>query len=324
MDREKLHQYTLNQISDLKDMDEIINWIDTSSENKKEYTRLKNLWAYSEFANFEELSSSGRTKHSKAKLISMQFMRYAAVFILAFLIGTSTFYFLQSPQADYTAMNEVIVPLGESAEVVLPDQTRVWLNSGTQLKYPANFNGKYRDVELIGEAFFDVKDNPRHPFHVNTPNLTVEVLGTSFNVEAIPGLDKVNVTLVEGKVNLQNSKGEKLTELKPNQNGTYNLKNKQFKIEDVNVEFYTSWTKGILNFRHEKLYEIAIKLERCYNVKIEFDDPIVKELVFSGTILRNKPIDQILDILKFTSEIDYSIKIRNDKPNIIHLKTKPM
>lgn len=324
MDKEKLHLYASNQLSEKSEVEEVIQWIESSSENQKEYNTIKNLLAYSEFANFDELVATSNQTTRKTKLIRMEFMKYAAIFILSFLIGGSTIYFLDTPQANNFATNEIIVPLGESAEVILSDNTHVWLNSGAHMKYPTTFNSNNRDVELKGEAFFDVTHNPDQPFHVITPAITVEVLGTSFNVMAIENQDEVNVTLVDGKVNLQNEDGTLLAELKPSQNASYNLNKKEIDIETVNVEFYTSWKNGVLMFKDEKLVDLSAKLERWYNVEIVFDDELVKELEFSGTILKNKPIDQILDILKFTSEIDYNISMKSEQASIIHLKRTNM
>ncbi|MGQ7869234.1 FecR family protein [Sunxiuqinia sp. sy24] len=324
MNKEKLKRYTLNQISDPSELKEVIQWIEASPENRNEYNRLKNAWAYASFANYDDLAGRGFEKRPIVRMIPLDMIKYAAIFILAFIGGGASIYLIEGNANQKFAVNEVIVPLGENAEVILPDQTHVWLNSGTRLKYPSNFNGKNRDVELLGEAFFDVEHNADRPFHVITENMTVEVLGTQFNVEALDNREEVNITLVEGKVNLQTNKGKPIAELKPNQNAVYNSISKELNVKAVDVEFYTSWTKGIMLFKEEKLNDIAGRLERCYNVVIEFDDESAKEIKFSGSILRSKPINQILDILEFTSNLEYTITIRHEEPNIIHLKKKPM
>ncbi|SFF20465.1 FecR family protein [Sunxiuqinia elliptica] len=323
MDNKKLKQYTLNQISNPSELEEVIQWIEATPENRSEYNRLKNCWAYASFCNYDDLPQKSIRKRSVERMLSLKVFRYAAVFTLAFILGGMSIYFIEGSHQEL-AVNEVIVPLGENAQVILPDQTHVWLNSGTRFKYPSNFTGKNRDVELFGEAYFDVEHDLGRPFRVMTENLTVKVLGTQFNIEALNDKDEVNITLIEGKVNLQTNKGQSIVELKPNQNAVYNSKSNELDVQSVDVEYYTSWTKGIMLFRDEKLADIADRLERCYNVFIEFDDEASKEIKFSGSILRNKPINQILDILKFTSNLEYTITIRHEKPNIIHLKKKPM
>ena len=325
MDKEKLHKYALNKISDPAEIEEIVNWIEASPENRREYNNIKNLWSYTTFGNYNSLANIKAEKVSerkRTKVLRLEILKYAAVFILAFIIGGALIYFTNTRVETQLAYNEVIVPYGESAEVILPDSTHVWLNSGTRLSYPTSFMGKNRDVKLTGEAFFDVKHNPQRPFHVFTPALTVEVLGTSFNVEAFEKTDIVNVTLVEGKVNIQDENGKLLTRLAPNENARYDVSRNRIYVSQVDTSFYTSWKQGVLMFKDEKLVDIAKRLERWYNVKIVFDEKSVEEIKFSGSILKNKPIDQILAILKYTSGVDYSIVVKDAEPNLIHLKLK--
>lgn len=327
MNNEKLHKFALNQLTEETDIEEVVNWVEASKENKEEFETLKNLWAISGFANYDSYAGveQGKTVVLGSKrLIPLYLLKYAAVFVLAFFIGSLSIYFIGNQDSAELASNTVIVPYGESAEVYLSDNTHVWLNSGTKLVYPAKFEGKTRNVELTGEAYFDVSHNPENPFHVQTPELTIEVLGTSFNVEAYNKTAEVNVTLVEGKVNLQNTLGSILTELSPGENARFDLAQKKIRIAKVNTDFFTTWKDGYLLFKDETLEEMALKFERWYNVKVIFDDEAIKQIKFTGTILKNKPIDQVFDILKYTADIEYSIKIINNKPSIIHLKTKPM
>lgn len=327
MDREKLHKYALNQLRNQEEIEELINWIEASDENREEFETLKNLWAITGFANYDSYvgeKETNKIKPRKRRIIPLQFLKYAAIFVLALFIGALSVYILGNQFEEEVALNEIIVPDGESAEVYLSDNTHIWLNSGSTLIYPARFNGKSRDVELSGEAYFDVSYDPESPFHVKTPHLTVEVLGTSFNVEAIEYNNNVNVTLVEGKVNLQNEEGTVLTQLKPGENANFKLNEKILSIKQVDTDYYTSWKEGYLVFKDETLEEIARKFERWYSVKVVFDNESIKQTKYTGTILKNKPIDQVLEILKYTTGIEYLIEIKNNKPSIIHLKNKPM
>jgi len=252
-------------------------------------------------------------------------LKYAAILIFVFFIGAlSATFIIRNIFTEELVCNEIIVPNGESAEIILADQTHVWLNSGSRLMYPPTFQKKNREVKLTGEAYFEVKHDKSRPFHVVTPNLTVEVLGTSFNVEALENSGILNVTLVEGKVRLQDNKNKVLAELLPNENAKYNVLEKKLDISAVNTVLYTSWKEGIMTFKDEKLIDIADKLERWFNVEVVFDQEQVKNLCFSGSILKNKPIDQVLEILKYTSRIDYTIEIREQQPNRIHFKGMPM
>ena len=218
MNSGKLHKFALNQLTNQTEIEEIVNWIEASEENKEEFETLKNLWAISGFGNYDsyiEEKQGNKIVLRNKRLTLSSLLKYAAIFVLAFFIGSLSVYFFKNDGENELALNEIIVPEGESAEVYLSDNTHVWLNSGTKLIYPAHFTGKTRDVQLSGEAYFDVTHNIENPFHVKTTKLIVEVLGTSFNVEAYEQEDDVNVTLVEGKVNLQTTAGQNLTELAP-------------------------------------------------------------------------------------------------------------
>lgn len=327
MKEETLYRYASNSMTDAKEIEEVLNWIEASPENKKEFSRIKNQWAYAGFRKFDALvkenTYSKPTQASKIRSLRFEILRYAAIFILAFCIGGGSL-FLLSNRNNQIAFNEIIVPLGETSELILSDQTHVWLNSGAHLSYPSQFNSDLREVKLSGEAYFEVKRNEKSPFHVITENLTVNVLGTSFNVEAYTDSKFVNVTLVEGKVSLENNEGKLLTVLNPDQNAKFNVRKNSLEIEPVNTCFYTSWREGSMSFKDEKLVDIAAKLERWFNVEIVFEEESVKNYRFSGSVLKNKPIDQVLEILKFTAHIDYSVEMNNQSPNIIHFKSMPM
>jgi ferric-dicitrate binding protein FerR (iron transport regulator) len=324
MDIEKIHQFAQNSLSGEEEIEEVVNWIESSGENQKEFNRVKNLWTYSGFFNFDAIIKERKPVSFGWNKRCFEILKYAAILILVFFIGALSATLINRDFFKGQAYNELIVPRGESAEIILADQTHVWLNSGARLIYPSDFRKKNRDVKLSGEAYFEVKHDNKRPFHVITPNLTVEVLGTSFNMEAFENTEVLNVTLVKGRVCLKNNKNKVLTELSPNENARYSIREKKLNISTVNTVLYTSWKEGIMTFKDEKLADIAVKLERWFNVEVIFDQEPVKEIKFSGSILKNKPIDQILDILKFTSNIDYSIQIRDQRPSVIHLKQMPV
>lgn len=330
MDKETLERFAANLVNDRHEIEEIVGWIEASPDHQKEFSRIKNQRILESFRNFDDLATEDQTSNAgrpsrSLKTVRLQILRYAAVFILAFLLGGSSLFVLRN-SADERAMtfNEIIVPPGESSEVILADQTHVWLNSGARLSYPSNFQGKSREVTLTGEAFFEVSRNEKKPFRVITPELTVKVLGTSFNVEAFSHSKSTHVTLVEGKVNLENPQGKVLAVLSPNEKASYDAGNGELGISKVNTSLYTSWKDGIILFKDERLGDIAKKIERWYSVKIVFDDEQVRDLKFTGSVLKNKPVDQIMEILKYTSRVDYTIDIREQQPNIIRLKRMPM
>ncbi|WP_010665624.1 FecR family protein [Marinilabilia salmonicolor] len=322
MDREKLQKFVDNSLTDSGEIEEVINWIELDEKNREEYNRLKNTWSYLGFKNFNTiLQIQNRNKHTRRFILST-FVRYAALIILAFMAGGASFflYWLNIP-SNASSLNEIVVPYGETAEVILSDHTHVWLNSGSKLKYPTAFDNRNRRVELEGEAYFKVQKNEKKPFIVSTSHLNVNVLGTSFNVEAFEGAETINVTLVEGKVNIEDSAGGILADLNPNENAAFDRESKILKIEKkVDTKMLTSWKDGIIYFENQQLRDIAKKLEHWFNLNIVFQDPTLKEVRYTGAILKNKPIDQIFEILKYTTDIDYSMKINDTEPSVVFIK----
>jgi ferric-dicitrate binding protein FerR (iron transport regulator) len=193
----------------------------------------------------------------------------------------------------------------------------VFLNSGSKFRYPNQFNQSERNVFLEGEAYFKVKSNKKLPFKVNTQSLQVEVLGTSFNVSAYPGDGYQAVVLEEGKVQINELSGEKIDEIHPGQIALKRDGVEGVKIEGIEPYQYTSWKDGKVVFEGERLSDIAKKLERWYNVEIRFEKEKLKDYKFTGTILRNKPIDQSILALELLAPIRFRYEVKTEEKNVI-------
>jgi transmembrane sensor len=292
-------------------------------KNKTTFSEIEQLYSNSsEVKNLSGVSmeSSWNTISNKVKTRPIQwywnFTKYAAIIVFAFLLGSIiTNQFNNEPEI--TTYAEVKVPLGQMSEITLYDGTKVWLNSGTTLRYSNKFGNDERNVSLDGEAFFEVTKN-KTPFKVKLKNSEVEVLGTTFNAVSYTDENYSQVTLVEGKVNLNNLNGSVIAELKPSEQINIDDISKKATIGKVETNFYTSWTEGKIVFDDEKLSDIARKLERWYNVDIQFKDESINNLRFSGTILKHKPFNQIL--AAFELLLPVSIKyttIPNEKDLIV-------
>ena len=231
-------------------------------------------------------------------------LKYAAIIIIAFIAGRQ--FIPQAPVDKEIRYSEIIVPFGEMSQVKLSDGTKIWLNSGTTLRYPEHFSLDQRSVEVIGEAYFEVAKMPNKTFTVNTADMKVEVLGTSFNVLAYSEDTATSVTLVEGKVVLQNTDGKDIAKLTPGQMATKNKTGTNVAIKNVQTAFYSEWTQGKIFFDDEPLDQIAVKLERWFNVEIIFANENLKTRRFTGTILKNKPVDQIMQALELLSPISFT------------------
>ena len=218
----------------------------------------------------------------------------------------------------YSAETTVEVPYGQMTNIVLPDGTIVNLNSGSRLSYSSGYGSGKRVVALQGEAFFHVTTDKEHPFLIKTNKLDFRVYGTSFNVEAYPEDDFLNTTLVEGSLGVLSKNGKEHTRLKPGENFQYLENEKKMEVKKVDITTYTSWKNGLVTFRNESLENIARKIERWYNVEIIIKNSKLKEELYLGTIMKNKPVDQILEVLHLTSSLNYTTIMRPDQPTLIY------
>ncbi|GET22725.1 FecR family protein [Prolixibacter denitrificans] len=211
-----------------------------------------------------------------------------------------------TPDSKTNEMNQLIVPYGKTSEMLLSDGTKIYLNAGSRLIYPDVFEGKHREVFLVGEAYFEVHKDPKHPFIVQTTDINVEVLGTHFNVSAYPSDNVYETTLAEGKVRIrQNNAGlfDKSIDLVPNQMAAYNRDNKETKVRHVDVENYILWKDGMLKFASSDFNRVTRKLERFYNIRITFQDPMVGMLKISGKLMLTEKKNEVMDVLSQTASV---------------------
>ncbi len=301
------------QLEDLLENEENQFIFQKAQKINNSFDKVNDLKGSGKQTSWKSIHSTLRTK--KIRLYSTRFIRYAAIIVFAFLIGH---YFNGGFENIYqkTKYAEVEVLNGQTGHIFLFDGTEVWLNSGTKLKYPSTFNSKDRTVELIGEAFFKVAHNKNLPFKVKTGMLEVEVLGTSFNVSAYEDEENQSVVLVEGKVQLNNLDGNKIANILPGQMVVKNSSDKVL-VTNVNTYSHTSWKEGKVSFTAERMVDIAKKLERWYNVEITFKNENLKDYEFTGTILRNKPIDQTIMALELLAPIKFNYQVMtNEKDQI--------
>ena len=226
---------------------------------------------------WDKVNPSG--KSNKVRQLVLQYMRYAAVFIVALLIGVlaTKVEWTQKP----AQLCEIKVPYGQTSEITMYDGTKVWLNSGSTFKYESEFNGENRQVWLEGEGFFEVHHNKELPFVVNNNKGNVEVMGTSFNVESYNEDPDIQVTLVEGSVKFNGADFRKSYLLKPSYQLTYNVDKKKVNIAKVDTKFYTGWTHGVILLENQRLGEVVSKLERWYNVSINFENEELADKLIS-------------------------------------------
>jgi len=207
------------------------------------------------------------------------------------------------------ATEEVESSSGQIVLKVLPDGTKVWLNSKSKLKYPPVFED-IRAVELEGEAFFDVVEDPQRPFIVKAGELTIRVLGTAFNVKSYPGDPYIATTLVRGKVSVAHDapsdQVEDNLELKPNEQAIFSHASELLTRSQVNASKYTSWTDGKLVFEDAPVSEVLNSLERWYGVNIHVKDDGAMSCALTARIDK-EPLRETLELLKSITGVNYRI-----------------
>lgn len=325
MDFQLLSKYLQGETSE-SEVAEVFQWIDASSENRKEFIDFKKVWALTAISDEKETEIwrflfAPRFGRQKLFKIYFQIAKYAAIFLLIFGSGFMLQYSglgIDKENIVYQKNTSIAAPLGQMTNVELPDGTKVMLNSGSSITYKGNFSLGERFVSLSGEAYFEVCKDKEHPFIIQTSKLKLKVYGTSFNVEAYPEETMTNTTLIDGSLGVMNKDDKELLILVPGENVRFDAITNNITVTNVNTDIYTSWKDGLITFRNEKLKDIARKIERWYNVQIVIKNPKLGEQAYYGTIMKNKPVDQILEVLKLTCSLKYSIVTNPAKPTMIY------
>jgi ferric-dicitrate binding protein FerR (iron transport regulator) len=230
---------------------------------------------------------------------------------------------------------EIATGKGAKTFVQLPDGSTVWLNAGSKLKYSPMGGDGLREVYLTGEGFFDVAKDPRRPFIIHTQSVDIKVHGTQFNVKAYPGDKTVETSLIHGSVEVlvKNRPGESYM-LKPNQKLVLSLNVPNFKAQDAptsvpshtpvislknltyqpgdTVAVETSWVQNRLVFEDEPFSDVALKMERWFDVEFEFQRKQIEDEHLRGSF-EKETLDQALKALQFISTTKFKYKIENRK-----------
>ncbi len=343
------------------ELTELTEWLKADKANFKFFVETKDIWDSASLSGItpketeKALTDFYRTVQKpspslgKGRKIIRYFLQAAAVILMAVLLNF-LYQIITKSKPDIVdgtgSFTEVVVPLGHKAQITLPDGTRVWLNSNTNLRYPAAFDGEKRIVYLDGEAYLDVARNPQRPFFVETSGLILQVLGTSFNLKSYGSENHIETTLIEGSLKIlpASSSSEKfrVVTLKPNEKATYikdrsllsvdeldvdqkekdrPAKNRRVETTDLGIsqiESIIAWKDNELIFRNETLEDMCLKMERWYGISIRIQDKALGKYRYSGKFVYNETINQVMDILSLTTPIQYTL----DK-NVLIIKEKP-
>lgn len=312
---EKQFSKYLNGTCNPEEFSEVLKSICATDDHSKVTAEMLKFWKDTLRAAIENKENSQlldkihhRIALEESRTVARRFTLYrnllkvAAVFIFGLLTATVLLYnrYYAPENKVYAAIIEkVTTPFGARTSFKLPDGSEVWLNSGSMISFPRQYD-KLRNVELTGQAYFKVVKDGR-PFMVKTSKGNVEVMGTSFDVKAYEN-ENFETTLVEGIVKVKDNTSQMAT-LKPGQQSIITPTN-EFSISDVNTSLITSWRDGKLMFVKEPFQNVATELERWYNVKIELQGDRLKRLGYTGTI-EMETFSEVLELINTTTPIKY-------------------
>ena len=309
-----------------KEKSALEKWAGQSEENQREFKRAKQLFektglffqlkkynpgeAFSKVKLRTKLSGNIQKVQpiSAGRKLYMAYLKYAAVILLitglgitGYLLGTDR---LIQPQIQEIASIEKEV----LNDIILPDGTLVTLNCNSTLTYPERFSGKTREVEFVGEAFFNVTPDSEHPFIISTGDANIKVLGTSFNVNAYPGAQTVEVVVESGRVQVSNQidpKPENEVILEPGDKATL-IKTEKLLIKEANDDpNFIAWKTHNITFNKSKLGYVLSVIEKTYHANIEVSDPDLNNLLLTAQF-NDKPVEFVLDVIRLTFNLELS------------------
>ncbi len=244
---------------------------------------------------FLRISRQAGLDQPTTKVVKAPFRIWWAAAGIAVLLAAGGIYFAlnkRTPQVQYTMVTEK-AEKGNIKKIVLPDGSTIWLNYETQLRYAQQND---REVWLEGEGYFEIAPQADKQFLVHSGKLDVQVLGTSFNIDAYAPADSVMVTVTSGKVAVSHEKSEAVT-LTADQLAVYQAAAGRIEKYDTGATDASAWRQGLLVFKNASFRSIGRKLERRYDVRIRFDGNRTASAQLSASFGREQPLKDILRML---------------------------
>lgn len=336
MDESLLIRYFLGELSD-PEINEVENWIMLSEKNRTiakdiytiqlaidTYDTIENVDANKALKKINNLLFPQKEKNRpKYKIWIHRFQQISAVLILPLLLVTFYLVFIFSGSELGNQFVEMSTTSGMTSSFTLPDSTKVWLNSNSRIRYPLRFDSEERQVQLVGEAFFEVSKDKKKKFVVKTLNNTsIQVLGTSFNVEAYEDIGEISTSLVTGIIRFAYTdveKGKQFLDVLPNYKVTYDRNTGDITMSNTNVLVDTAWKDEKVVFLDTPFEDVLRILEKKFSVILDIKNTKLQELHFTG-IFTHHPLDEILKHFEVASGVRYTYLPRmNGEKQVIEL-----
>ena len=313
MDKEILQRYVEGNVSP-EEIIAVVDWLDADESHVREFMALHKL-------NDISLLNQPDSKvdiQKKKKTITFRQIGYELAKIAAILIlfwGGTKLYETTSVKENVIAYQTLYVPAGQRAELILPDSTHVWLNARSKLGYPISFGKDIRQVELNGEAYFDVIHNEKQPFVVKTPQMDIQVLGTEFNVTAYSSSSDFEVALLRGCIELSSPRLSSNYRMKEKEH--IRLQNNKLISKDISDYDYFRWKESLICFNNESVATIIEKLKLYYDIDIEVYNQKFINSRYTGKFRTKDGIEQVLRVLQIEHKFTYT---KNNDLNLITIK----
>jgi transmembrane sensor len=311
IDMEELFECYLKGEASAKEIELVETWLDQHHIPGNEWQRMdkssRDQWLDGLFNEIQVGVGINRPKviALPRRKLWQRIAAVAAVFALFFAI------YLEWPvlQNKFHPVAQIVlnVPLNQKKQVVLPDGSRIWVNSASQLKYPQVFSGKTREVYLSGEAYFDIHHDAARPFIIHTGKVVTTVLGTAFNIKEDNQQHTVTVTVTRGKVSVANGH-QPLGIITPNQQISFNTVSQQYVQRNIDTKEAIAWQESDLHFDNITFEDAAAQLQQRFKVKISFANQKLKNCRFTGTALKEENLNSILNVICAFNNATYQTK----------------
>jgi len=305
--------------ADEEEIEKLQHWLQESANNRQYFKQVKKIWDVSERDKRQENIDTTAALNKVMSRIAIKspgntfwqkWQRIAAIFIIPLIAGNIIWFLVVKKDVDNgrQVYNEAYAAFGTRSALTLADGTKVWLNSGTSLRYPDRFIGRKRLVYLNGEAYFEGNADPSRPFVVSSSSLMITATGTKFCVHDYASKSGSEAILVSGKVRIgkqeKNNKTVFLSDLNPGERLSFDKKTRDFSLEQVDAYKYIAWKDGKLVFRNDPLHNVVERIGQIYNVDIELQGDALQNYRYRATF-QDESLEEILRLLKLSSPIDY-------------------
>lgn len=312
MKKELLHRF-FDGTSTYDEEQKIKSWLEASPENNQLFMKERLLYDVV-ILHSDEYETAEHTDNQLRNPLMLSLKQVSAIAAVMLLLIVSGLYLFDAYQKSAVSFNTILVPPGQRINVILSDNSNVWLNANTTFKYPTRFDKKNRTVYLDGEGHFEVESDKKSPFVVETSYGTVQATGTTFNVEAYSKYDLFIASLFEGEVDVEIGNKQCIT-LLPNQCTL--LSDGQLLIAQITDRDKFLWKNGLIAFNDSKLEEILNALDKYFDVKIQIDMKQLPNRTYTGKFRQSDGIDYALRVLQRSIQFEY---IRDDNSGIIYIK----